>query len=80
MNQRNQDSATGSAYRVTECDRATIDIDPTLIPLKHLANRKRPAKKAPAKKVAAKKGAAKKTAPKKAAAKKTSGAGPATNE
>lgn len=41
MNQRNRDSATGSAYRVTECDRATIDIDPTLIPLKHLANRKR---------------------------------------
>lgn len=26
---------------MTECDRATIDIDPTLIPLKHLANRKR---------------------------------------
>lgn len=41
MNKRNQDSATGSAYRVTECDRTTINIDPTLIPFKHLANRKR---------------------------------------
>ncbi len=41
MNKRNRDSATGSAYRMTECDRTTIDIDPTLIPFKHLANRKR---------------------------------------
>ncbi len=39
--QEKPDSATGSAYRVTECDRTTINIDPTLIPFKHLANRKR---------------------------------------